>query len=461
MRIAYLHYHLKPGGVTSVIRHQVHAVRDDCETLILADTVPEMDMGTEVAPVPGLAYDTEQKISVSPRKLAESVLHSIYRKWPSGCDVLHIHNPTLVKNRQLVPAIEILRDQGCPLLLQIHDFAEDGRPHLFSEHEYPRDVSYGVVNSRDRDLLIEAGLKPEGVYLIENAVIPSEDRSDRGEGFVLYPVRAIRRKNIGECLLLSMLIDPELKIGITLPPHSKPDIEIFERWREFAKQHGLRVHFDVGIEMTFVDLMHDARFTITTSVNEGFGFAFLEPWTAGKMVHGRRLNHVCDDFERNGMNLNHLYEAILVPIHSFDAEAFNRIWKEAITVQADAFDYPIDPKCLESSFQRLMISDTIDFGILDETSQMQVLLHFIENPQSMNLICDANPWLDHLRFSPFDEDVIAHNDRIVRQIYSRKVYREKLLGIYESVQENIVKHGIRRDVLIKSFLDPLNFRIIG
>ena len=35
MKIALMHYHLKTGGVTTVIKQQIRAVRGICETLVL------------------------------------------------------------------------------------------------------------------------------------------------------------------------------------------------------------------------------------------------------------------------------------------------------------------------------------------------------------------------------------------------------------------------------------------
>jgi hypothetical protein len=50
--------------------------------------------------------------------------------------------------------------------------------------------------------------------------------------------------------------------------------------------------------------MSGARTVLTTSLKEGFGFSFLEPWTAGIPVAGRRLEAVCLDFEDEGVALS-------------------------------------------------------------------------------------------------------------------------------------------------------------
>jgi glycosyltransferase involved in cell wall biosynthesis len=55
---------------------------------------------------------------------------------------------------------------------------------------------------------------------------------------------------------------------------------------------------------------------VTTSVLEGFGFGFLEPWCAGRVVIGRRLP-VVDDFIREGLRMEHFYRRLAVDNRDF------------------------------------------------------------------------------------------------------------------------------------------------
>ena len=47
-------------------------------------------------------------------------------------DLWHIHNHCLGKNPSLTQAVSHLAEDGNPILLQPHDFAEDGRPSNFN-----------------------------------------------------------------------------------------------------------------------------------------------------------------------------------------------------------------------------------------------------------------------------------------------------------------------------------------
>ena len=72
--------------------------------------------------------------------------------------------------------------------------------------------------------------------------------------------------------------------------------------------------FEAGLTNDFESLVLSSEFIITTSITEGFGFSFLEPWTAKKMLWGRKLPDICEDFEKNGVQLDHLYTTLNIPI---------------------------------------------------------------------------------------------------------------------------------------------------
>jgi glycosyltransferase involved in cell wall biosynthesis len=474
LKIAYLHYHLKRGGVTTVIKHQVDAVSEDCDTLIVSSSLPQHahDFNTPVHTTPLLAYDKDAPRTFPPRELADAILSAIKEKWPGGCDVLHVHNPTLAKNRHLLKALNILRHRGMRMFLQIHDFAEDGRPGVYSNEDYIANVHYGVINSRDYDILRKAGLKQEGLHIIANKVSPlmpaSEQRKPHpgsaGDGPVLYPVRAIRRKNIGEALLLSLFLPKNHAIGITLPPNSPGDRISYCQWKSFIDTHHFNVKLDVGVKDDFSRLVRGAPFFITTSVNEGFGFAFLEPWTAGKMVFGRYLPHVCRDFEKQGLKLEHLYHSFYIPLQAIDSDnrhiSFYYRWKEALLTQAAAFHYPLDPASLQSAYNSLTTNRAIDFGVLDEIAQQEALLNIKNHPLLARDVRRLNAWIRFRLEAGADLETIKHNDRIVRSQYSRQRYREQLLNIYRAVTSTHVKHRIQRQKILAAFLDPAQFKML-
>ena len=338
MKIAFVHFHLKTGGVTTVLKRQIMATREACEALVLTGDRASTKLPCKVVEIPGLGYDRPGFSPPGPDQIAGRVLTVLREIWPGGCDVLHVHNPTLAKNRQFLEIIKRLQLSGVNLFLQIHDFAEDGRPELYFEADYPADCHYGVINARDVGILKGAGLDGSGLHYLPNAVAGLPVKVDqRPKSHILYPVRAIRRKNLGEAILLSMFFADGRRLAVTQPPNSAPDASSYRDWIHWVKKARLPVDFAVGKNIDFGDLVASAQSVVTTSISEGFGLTFLEPWTAGKLLWGRRIGDICGDFEEKGIRFDALYDRIDVPLAWIDADSFFRDWHAAVSRAAGCY----------------------------------------------------------------------------------------------------------------------------
>lgn len=461
MKIAFLHYHLKTGGVSTVLRRQVSALKNRCEVLVLTGDRADTVLPCRVVEIPGLGYDHPDIPALAPKTTAERILKTLSDMWPGGCDVLHIHNPTLAKNQNLIRCIKWLQTLGLTLFLQIHDFAEDGRQNAYSREPYPADCHYGVINTRDKQILVDAGLKASGVHLIPNAIHPLPVKTGRlTDGLVLYPVRAIRRKNIGEAILLSLYLLPGQRLGITLPPNSKRDMASYQDWRAYVEKNHLNVHFEIGLRHDFAELVGTASSMLTTSITEGFGFSFLEPWTAGKMLWGRRLEDICTDFEENGLCLDFLYNRLDIPLAWFDAKLFYKSWQRAVTQAADTYRHPVDPERIHQYSAHLARRGKIDFGLLNERYQRQVISHVLSSPESKRHLKSLNPQLSFSFPGGDGSEVLENNHRIVAARYGVETCRERLLSIYERVVRHPAHQRVDKQVLLETFFDLDRFSLL-
>ena len=461
MKIAFLHYHLKTGGVTTVLRQQIDAIKDHCQALILSGEPLTGEINAPVAHIPGLAYDRLLTADTSPGTTAEAILHAMKKTFGSVCDILHVHNPLLSKNHYLLKVLHLLQEQNIPLLLQIHDFAEDGRPHVYyGDQEYPKNCHYAVINSRDYQILRASGGHKNGIHMLENMVNPLPMSLMTVPQFdsILYPVRAIRRKNIGEAILLSLLSRTNNTLMITQPPNSPEDIQSHSDWKQFVANHQLQVVFEAGVEKDFSELVTGARFLITTSISEGFGFSFLEPWTANKYLHGRQLPSICADFTDHDVSLEHLYSALRVPATWVDFDAFQKKWMDCMSFALKQFFVSNDFIDLNALFQQLIFNDTIDFGILDEPFQRTVLEKLIFDPNAKKVITTLNPQLDVLNKN-LNKEVIEKNKKAVAAHYHPDGYASKLLDIYAKTKIP-VHHAINKSELLRQFLRPENLSLL-
>ena len=463
MKIAYLHYHLKPGGVTTVIKQQIDAVKNACEVLVITGSPPIDNFPAETVVIPGVGYTQPDITPESPENIAQAIIHAIHNKWKTGCDLLHVHNPLLAKNKNLLNILSAIRKKGVRLFLQVHDFAEDGRPwSYYAKDTYPIDSHFGVINSRDFETLIKSGLKPNGLHLLANTVTPLKIDGKKGihKEIVLYPVRAIRRKNIGEALLLSLFFPNNETLAITLPPNSPRDWITYDGWKKFAHDNGLNVIFEAADQYNFTDLVKSAKCLITTSVSEGFGFAFLEPWTAGKALVGRNIPDICRDFSKNGIQLDHLYNQILIPVDWIDIHQFYQKWKTCIIKNARQFHIKITTSLVDTAFQAITKDNYIDFAYLNEAMQQHIISILMNDSGFKKQILQLNPFLADVTSIPDCHDRVAHNKRAVLSSYSQKAYQHRLMEIYSSIVQEPVCQQIDKQVLAREFLNPETFSLL-
>ena len=191
-RIAVFHYHLLPGGVTSVIRLSCEALarhipRIEEITLVTGleensdQTAAEIRRSTagtgvriQVAVLPDIGYVTGMPSPPSAALIREHLARFTGSFW-------WIHNYHLGKNPQFTQALlEILQDDPAQrILFHIHDFPECARYENLqrlnsgiSLDPYPSgsNVRYALINSRDRKLLLQSGLAEEELFLLNNPV---------------------------------------------------------------------------------------------------------------------------------------------------------------------------------------------------------------------------------------------------------------------------------------------------
>lgn len=460
MNVAFVHYHMRPGGVSRVILDQMEALRGRAQALIVIGEPPSVEIPFPCAVVPSLAYDRDRRENLPSPAVASSIARAVVRAvrelWSGGADLYHFHNPTLGKNRLLLGAIKSLQGMGARTLLQIHDFAEDGRSEGYAAEDYPADCHYAVINRRDRRILLASGLKEEGLHLIPNSVRPLRPAGPEGaeKKLVLYPVRAIRRKNLGEAALLSLFLPEGQSLGVTLEPTGRLDRASYLEWRDLVERERLRVLFRLGIERSFESLLPETRCMITTSVKEGFGLAYLEPWTARKMLYGRILPEVCSDFIDRGLRLDHLYAGIRVPLDFIDLERFRSKWQLCYQSRLARYGLADEPADAQGCFRRLVRDGSVDFGRLSEELQRQALLKVARDPAARRALTERNPFLEGMFRGGDPESLIEENRAAVLREYSAERTGGMLIRAYSAVLGKEVRHSIDKRALARAFNTP-------
>ncbi|RJP16125.1 MAG: hypothetical protein C4520_19110 [Candidatus Abyssobacteria bacterium SURF_5] len=241
-------------------------------------------------------------------------------------------------------------DAEIPLIPNWHEVIYPNYPNL----------GYITINKSDISRLIEHGIDRERVAYVPNCidegllVDDDEHKNLRTRmiervgaapdvRFILYPVRCVERKNVEEAIfhtrLLNVISERNLEIRRTrlsgkfhllvgIRPENGDDLAYAEQIEQFCRVNDLPCTIGIQdlvsferkadgtgngyVQYSIGDAYNMADIIITTSYLEGFGFAFIEPWYLGKVVIGRNIANITQDFQRAGVNLDHLYNVLRV-----------------------------------------------------------------------------------------------------------------------------------------------------
>ena len=460
MNVAIVHYHERPGGVTRVVERAVESLGERTRCLFFTGEAARGDtpLQKKIRVLPNLAYSTAES------RPSPGLLHHARGAFGGEPDLWHIHNHSLGKNPALTQEVTNLAMAGQKILLQIHDFAEDGRPDNYrnlgglKNRLYPvaPHIHYAVLNKRDFSFLKAAGIPESNLHLLPNAVSPLPSPATRhsppATPFFVYPCRAIRRKNIGELLLWSTRM-PHARFAVTLAPKNPEAKSVYDAWVAFAKELELNVEFDAGANTPFDEMIARADALITTSIAEGFGLAFLEPWLADKPLTGRNLPEITGDFAEHGLNLSALYTRLPVPLRStaWDIQdEFPLTLEKMMRTSHEAYGRPWDNRIAEEAEAALVQDGSVDFGILNEKMQRTVLRAIKKDPSLISATLGDS------------SGSIENNRKTAETAFGPHAYGDHLFSIYEQLLKT--KAGTityaDSEKLLDEFLQPQRFNLL-
>ena len=322
MKIGFLHYTLDHDGVTTVVRNNAQAL---------------VDLGHEVTAYAGsfkgFLPDSIERSYLPFTELSRSKIVKRLKEISLEEDVLIFENPTLGIFPEACLAIqEFVEDTRTSVVYRAHDLLQKRSDRYLLDYVeaggdpndmYPIDATVLTLTKFDQKFLKEMGIssihlpnsvdvdgwavkhEPEEVrYIMEKKTSVSKTKK-----IVAYPGRFDPRKNHPEAIAITKALGPEYTLVGTL----LNNVEEMKRMASFASEMGINYSFgQVGnvldeLHFGLADFLAASDLVITTSLNEGFGFNFIEPWIMGVPILGRNLPDQTQDFEENGISLSHLY----------------------------------------------------------------------------------------------------------------------------------------------------------
>ncbi len=364
--LVVVHYHLRPGGVRRIIELAtpwlaagMPLTRVVLATGEAASAAWHRAFARSLAPVPvevrlapAFRYRSEQRLA--PAAIARQVRRALARLLAAGDCAVWIHNPGVGRNLALAREVAAAcARRGIPLLAHHHDWWFDQRWQRWPEIRrsgFPTlacaaravfppagHAVHLAINRADAAVLTNhPGARARWVpnlAIPAAAPPPARVRAARrwlrglpGPGAApvwLVASRTLRRKNLGEALLLTRWLRPGAWLLVTGGPSSADEAPYHRALQQAARRHGWPLLLGIlagrgGSHPPIPDLLAACEAAVFTSVHEGFGLPYLEAAAAGRPLVARRLPLIMPDLARFGLRFPHSYDEVFIDPRLFD-----------------------------------------------------------------------------------------------------------------------------------------------
>jgi len=499
------HYHLLPGGVTSVIRDGIKAAGSCLKSLSgitliagreenFSHVITEIEKYFKLSNTnlhvnftlieemdyiyPGIRTGRDfiiPEFAEKARDLAEKLISKFGIRSRGLSPVWWIHNYHLGKNPVFTEALLIIA-QKYPeqrIILQIHDFPESGRfenlKFLKANITHPlypvsESIRYAVINKRDLKILTLSGIPAQNVFLLENPVeifkgkaTPKEKQTIRNKIFrryghrdslnistekiALYPVRTIRRKNVLEAASLICLVNRETQLFVTLPGVSKHEKAYSNTVKTLYSQGYIPGTWGIGTELdsigiSFNDMMSAGDIILSSSVQEGFGFLFIQAIMWGMPLFARRIEVLTGIEELFRDHPHFFYDKFLCLQEKKDRKLLLEEYdKKLMRINHLLPDISIEKA--EAELKMELQTEAVDFSLLNVPLQIETLKK-LKTEEYSDKIKKVNreilDQIEHLTFATnkIDPDIYMTNIERIEERFGYSAYSKTFMDIISS-----------------------------
>ena len=446
--IVVFHYHLLPGGVTQVISSGLKALalhdtqirsirivtgrRQNVDNFLqeLSESVESAGISINIDIFPAIDYldrsFTDNGYTQEKAKFSDQLANELLKQFGSEQNVWWIHNYHLGKNPVFTYALIkiITHTPSQRMILHIHDFPECGRYANFnflrkyfeaSLYRINSNIRFVVINVRDYQILISAGIPEEIVFLLDDPIsltsfkpsLPKQTVRSllktyaqqhgftfREDGyFLLYPVRTIRRKNVLEAALISRLAGDEYQLVVTLPGVSEQEKNYSNLVKGAFLNKQVRGVWGVGealntLGLRFDDLVSSCDVLISSSVQEGFGYFFLNALLWSLPILSRDLDilqGIRDTFQDHP---HFFYDNMYCPLPETDRKFLKKAYTKKLEKLKELFSGAMY-KEMQEKLTTMFAEELVDFSYLTPALQFRVLQE-MSNERYKGITSEAN-----------------------------------------------------------------------
>lgn len=503
-----IHYHLRPGGVTTVIDRYAHAFNSIHKGRGIALTIASVTGcdrvvcdNHKIIPVPECDYSTFSLPSdVSHLENHLSITLGKFLSEFTDVSVAVIgHNLTLGRNialsgafRQL--ALEFGSDRY-RFFSMIHDFAEEGRQAQMKQiidlenaglpvrkklYAIGAPVHFVVPGSRDELFLRERGFpishlrnpvetddttecvdKENILGRLQKCALSKKLRIDTTSKICYYPSRFIVRKNYLEAIALVCLgLNGTLLGGYC--GKSEIDLVRYKKVLELIQKYKLSVLLNTPDLLTEITeeksdpvslAFKISDMVISTSIAEGFGYSYYDCWRFDKPIIARKpLGYS----EIECIEQRILYPFLPLPVEWVPMKDLERKYSAAYyKCFQEELPWKIDETVCREGY--------VDFGALDESTQLQCLEKILENAVMMRewkkiLEDTSSVWPGLANLLKESQTSVLHHKQAVKNTFNRSKFLHDFKICFSQIPEN--NEGIDPMEIQKYFQTGKNFRLL-
>ncbi len=464
----------------------VSEIRENPENLI-----PNIDVDCVV--LPELGYISNMGNYPDPETITKTLLDRF-----KG-NLWWIHNYHIGKNPFFTEAVLQIAENSPQqqMVFHIHDFPESGRYANFTSiHRYvtmplypvSSNVKYVTINSRDRNYLTKAGIPEDSVFLLDNPVEPiKREKGERrleternaidkvlsnsapsyikGAPLLIYPVRTIRRKNVLEAGLLARCSRTPVNLLVTLPGISET---------EKGYSNLVDSCFDLGLipgaaqagikaakgDISFIDLIDAGSLIISSSVQEGFGYLYINSLQWGKPLFTRNLEIIDGFRDIYKEDWSYFYDEIKIPLENSLREILREHYHRKIMEVGIFLDKEI-VSTLSQQIKLMLQMDTIDFSYLSPSMQKK----FLKNLSDPGLLRDTQT-LNSISLEQMEKllstNLLLFNSKIIKRfnLSNHANQIQRIISSFENKPQGTMKSINIQDNVLSYFAGLPSIRLL-
>ena len=127
---------------------------------------------------------------------------------------------------------------------------------------------------------------------------------------------------------------------------------------------------------------------------------------------------------------------------------------------AGLYGVQIDDKSIDESFASATRDEQIDFGVLDESYQKEIIARIMTDTSAATTLIQKNPFLAQSVIKGGFDRLIEMNCRAVTAEYNNTIYQKALMDVYKRVAGIKVSHHLSSIPLLKYFLNSAPFGLL-